>query len=122
MLTGKECELRNTERNQDNQFMYFQLTQEVNIDNHPRLSHNNSPRYFSQFFFKTVAIPDLVTSIGKYAFSRCSALASIVIPKFNNSFREFAFIFCTALKNISIQKGFERSPYIFQQEAAITRY
>ena len=47
-------------------------------------------------------IPDSVTSIGDYAFSRCSSLSNIVIPDSVTDIGKCAFYFCSSLSNIVI--------------------
>ena len=49
-----------------------------------------------------VTIPNSVTNIGDYAFSRCSSLSSITIPNSVTSIGGFAFSYCTSLKSITI--------------------
>ncbi|MBR4644751.1 MAG: leucine-rich repeat protein [Bacteroidaceae bacterium] len=50
-------------------------------------------------------IPDYVTSIGDYAFCRCTGLTSITIPENVTSIGAGAFWGCTALKNIKVPEG-----------------
>ena len=45
----------------------------------------------------SISIPEGVTSIGNYAFSRCSGLTSINIPKGVTSIESFAFYDCDDL-------------------------
>ena len=47
-------------------------------------------------------IPDSVTSIGDYAFSRCSSLSNIVIPDSVTDIGKCAFYFCSSLSNIVV--------------------
>ena len=49
-----------------------------------------------------VIVPDGVTSIGEYAFSRCSKLTSITIPNSVTSIGEWAFSGCSGLTSITI--------------------
>ena len=53
---------------------------------------------------QTTFIPNSVTSIGRYAFSNCSGLTSIVIPNSVTSIGEFAFFGCP-LKYITVEEG-----------------
>ena len=43
-----------------------------------------------------------VTSIGEYAFSACSALASVNIPNSVTSIGNYAFTFCSGLTSVTI--------------------
>lgn len=49
-----------------------------------------------------VVIPDGVTSIGDYAFSRCTSLTNIKIPNSVTSIGDWAFSDCTSLTSITI--------------------
>ena len=51
------------------------------------------------------AIPDSVTSIGKYAFANCNFLTSINIPDSVNDIGYAAFGGCNSLISINIPKG-----------------
>ena len=51
---------------------------------------------------KTTKIPNSVTSIGSYAFYRCSSLTSIEIPNSVTSIGSYAFYSCSSLTNIVI--------------------
>ena len=53
----------------------------------------------------TVVIPDSVTSIGNYAFFRCTGLTSITIPDGLTSIGGGAFSGCTGLTSITIPNG-----------------
>ncbi len=53
----------------------------------------------------SIAIPDSVTSIGERAFSDCTNLTSIAIPDSVTSIGERAFYGCTNLTNIAIPDG-----------------
>ena len=52
-----------------------------------------------------LVIPEGVTSIGNYAFKRCSALTSIIIPEGVTSIGKDAFADCSSLTSISIPEG-----------------
>ena len=49
-----------------------------------------------------VVIPDGVTSIGNWAFSRSTNLNSIVMPNSVTSIGEYAFYYCESLTTITI--------------------
>ncbi len=51
---------------------------------------------------ESVTIPDSVTSIGDYAFSRCSSLASVTIPNSVTSIGNYAFSRCSSLESVTI--------------------
>ena len=53
----------------------------------------------------TYSIPNSVTSIGNYAFFRCTSLSSIVIPNSVTSIGEGAFEYCNNLTSIIIPDG-----------------
>ena len=56
----------------------------------------------AQGYLKEFEINNGVTSISKYAFSRCSELTSVTIPNSVTSIRENAFQYCSYLKSIAI--------------------
>ena len=49
-----------------------------------------------------VVIPDSVTSIGDYAFARCTGLESVTIPDSITSIGDRAFYICTGLESVTI--------------------
>ena len=53
----------------------------------------------------TTVIPEIVTSIGDYAFSGCSGLTSINIPESVTSIEYYAFSGCTGLTSITIPES-----------------
>ena len=62
-------------------------------------SFDDSPAYYNENIIKVV-IQDGVTSIGEYAFWKCSSLTSIEIPESVTSIGESAFTGCTGLESI----------------------
>ena len=54
---------------------------------------------------KKTIIPNSVTSIGQYAFSGCTGLASITIPNSVTTIGEQAFNGCTSLTSVTIGSG-----------------
>ena len=53
----------------------------------------------------SITIPNSVTSIGRYAFEDCTGLTSIEIPNSVTSIGEGAFAFCTGLTSVTIGEG-----------------
>ncbi len=53
----------------------------------------------------TVDIPEGVTSIGRYAFFKCSSLSSISLPEGLTSIGNGAFFGCSSLSSISLPEG-----------------
>lgn len=60
----------------------------------------------------TSQIPDGVVTIGKYAFSGCENLTTIIIPSSVACIEECAFFHCTNLKNILISEGVSEIGYL----------
>ena len=56
--------------------------------------------YLNGELLTDVNIPDSVTSIGDYAFYKCTSLTSITIPDSVTSIGEWAFYNCTSLKTV----------------------
>lgn len=52
---------------------------------------------------ESVKLPEGLSSIGDYAFSRCSSLTSITIPKAVTSLGRNAFQYCTSLTNVTFE-------------------
>ena len=50
----------------------------------------------------SIEIPNSVTSIGNYAFSKCSSLTSVTIPNSVTSIGNSAFYFCSGLTSVTI--------------------
>uniref|UniRef100_UPI0037DD67F5 leucine-rich repeat protein n=1 Tax=Methanomethylophilus alvi TaxID=1291540 RepID=UPI0037DD67F5 len=73
---------------------------------HSSSSYSNyygyTPWYYSRAVLKEVVIEDGVTSIGGYAFSGCSSLASVVIGNGVTSIGQSAFSVCTGLRELTI--------------------
>ena len=61
------------------------------------------PDYLCQYTkIKEITIPNTITSIGDYAFYRCSSLTSITIPNSVNSIGKNAFQSCSSLTSVTI--------------------
>ena len=54
---------------------------------------------------KKVIIPEGVTSIGSYAFFKCSSLTSVVIPSSVTSIGDYVFDGCSSLTSVVIPEG-----------------
>ena len=63
---------------------------------------NGADLYINGVKATDIVIPDSVASIGKYAFYRCTSLASIEIPDSVTSIGPYAFYNCTGLTSIEI--------------------
>ena len=53
-------------------------------------------------YVRDLVMPSTVTSIGNYAFQRCTNLTSVIIPNSVTSIGNYAFAGCTSLKSITI--------------------
>lgn len=60
--------------------------------------------YYTRGYNKSYKIPSCVTSIGHYAFGKCSNLSRIIIPSSVTSIGDGAFGGCRKLKCISVSK------------------
>ena len=71
----------------------------------------SNPLYYTSHLYlngeevKDLVIPDGVTSIGNYAFYRCSGLTSVTIPNSVESIGDYAFYCCSGLTSITIPDG-----------------
>ncbi|MBQ9557422.1 MAG: leucine-rich repeat protein [Clostridia bacterium] len=65
----------------------------------------NAHLYLNGELITDLAIPEGVTSIGRYAFSGCSDLLSVTIPGSVTSIFDHAFYYCTSLTNVTIGSG-----------------
>ena len=68
--------------------------------NIPGVSNYRGAFYYSEF--TKVTIVDGVTSIGDYAFARCSSPTSITIPDSVTSIGEYSFSGCSNLKDVNV--------------------
>jgi len=70
--------------------------------------YSSNPLYYAHHLFlngteiKDLVIPNNVTSIGNYAFSRCSDLTSVTIPNSVTSIGSCAFLDCSGLTSMTI--------------------
>ena len=62
----------------------------------------NTPWYSYSESIKTVKIGSSVTSIGDYAFCKCSSLTSVTIPNSVTCIGRYAFSHCSSLTSITI--------------------
>ena len=72
-------------------------------------SENASPLYYAHHLYSNenaeitnLVIPNSVTSIGDWAFSRCSGLTSVTIPNSVTSIGNYAFRYCSGLTSVTI--------------------
>ena len=81
-------------------------------------SHCGYSPFYNIDTLASVTIGKNVTTIGSYAFSRCSGLTSVVIPNSVTSIESYAFRGCTGLKtvynfsNLTFRKGSENYGYV----------
>ena len=66
---------------------------------------SSAPWYSYRSYVKTITIEDGVTSIGNYAFYKCTSLTSINIPESVTSIGSDAFYYCTSLTSITIPES-----------------
>jgi len=64
--------------------------------------YSSVPWYSNKEYVKTVEISNGVTSIGDYAFYKCSGLTSVTIPNSVTSIGKDAFCICSGLTSITI--------------------
>ena len=62
----------------------------------------SAPWYAYRDTIKKVVVADGITSVGDYAFHRCSALTDITLPNTVTSIGEHAFSYCSSLKTIAL--------------------
>ncbi|KAK8834181.1 hypothetical protein M9Y10_019829 [Tritrichomonas musculus] len=71
---------------------------------------------------RKIAIPSSVTSIGNYAFSRCSSLEQITIPPSVTSIGDYTFYDCSSLTQITVPPSVTSiGEYAFPYETTIIR-
>ena len=72
--------------------------------------YSNTLRYGANLYLNNelvtdLIIPDIVTSIGDYAFSYCRSLTSVTIPDSVTSIGDYAFYTCESLTSVAIGNG-----------------
>ena len=87
----------------DNDFtcMRETMTSLVDIDL-SEITNTTGVNFYEKNNLVKIILPNNLTSIGVYAFSRCSSLTSISIPNSVTSIGEEAFSSCTSLTSITI--------------------
>ena len=72
-------------------------------------SENANPLYYAHHLYSdenaeitNLVIPNSVTSIGDWAFSRCSGLTSVTIPNSVTSIGDYTFYVCSGLTSVTI--------------------
>ena len=68
-------------------------------------SYSSVPWYNYREYFNTVTIEDGVTSIGDYAFYKCTSLTNVTIGSGMTSIGSYAFQYCSSLTSITIPDG-----------------
>ena len=69
-----------------------------------------------------LTIPDSVTSIGSYAFSSCTGLTNVTIPNSVTDIKSYAFQNCSNLINLSIGNGLSQiTHYVFYNCMGLTK-
>ena len=77
--------------------------------------HNPTRLYIEDSELTEIVIPENMTSIGNYAFYKCSNIASFTFPQRITSIGKYAFYGCSGLTEIMIQEDLESiGEYAFQ--------
>ena len=66
---------------------------------------SNKKLYINNELVTSITIPNGVTEIPSYAFSKCSSLTSVTIPESVTSIGDYAFYNCTGLTSITIPES-----------------
>ena len=73
------------------------------MENYTR--NDEAPWYSKNSYIKSIEIGEGITSIGDYAFDRCSGLTSITIPNSVTKIGFAAFAWCSGLTSVTIGNG-----------------
>ncbi|MBR1515176.1 MAG: leucine-rich repeat domain-containing protein [Paludibacteraceae bacterium] len=84
------------------------IPEQVNYNNRDYTVTGIGPKAFQQRSITSVVIPSTVTSIGSYAFHKCTLLNSVTISEGCEIIDAFAFYGCSSLAKINIPSSVKR--------------